>query len=106
LLQQVLGESVRYMAAPGGFINTRVLQLACELGYILTGTCNEWMNSVNTMRLPGTVNRVNIRQHYSDNDFRHAVDGDSAFYLARQVRAAALWFPKQMFALEQFRRSQ
>jgi peptidoglycan/xylan/chitin deacetylase (PgdA/CDA1 family) len=105
-LEQVLGESVRYMAAPGGFINARVLQLACGLGYILTGTCSEWMNSVNTMRLPGTVNRVNVRQHYSARDFQHAVTGDPAFYLGRQARAAALWFPKQMFAFEQFRRSQ
>jgi peptidoglycan/xylan/chitin deacetylase (PgdA/CDA1 family) len=104
-LEQVLGESVRYMAAPGGFINARVLQLACELGYILTGTCSEWMNSVSTMRLPGTVNRVNVRQHYSAHDFQHAVTGDPAFYVGRQARAAALWFPKQMFALEQFRRS-
>jgi len=95
-LEQVLGEGVRYMAVPGGFINTRVLQLACERGYVLTGTCSEWMNSANAMRLPGTVNRVNIRQHYSDHVFRRAVAGHPGFYLRRQVRAAALWFPKQM----------
>src|SRR6266480_3676866 len=89
-LEQVLGEGVRYMAFPGGFINTRVLQLACERGYVLTGTCSEWMNSANAMRLPGTVNRVNIRQHYSDDVFRRAVAGHPGFYLRRQVRAAAL----------------
>jgi peptidoglycan/xylan/chitin deacetylase (PgdA/CDA1 family) len=95
-LEQVLGEEVRYMAAPGGYINARVLHLACDRGYLLTGTCSEWTNSVTTMCLPGSVNRVNIRQHFSLEVFRRAVEGKPGFYFGRQVRAAALWVPKQM----------
>jgi len=95
-LEDTIGEPVRYMAAPGGFINARVLQLAHEQGYILSGTCNEWMNSTQTMVLPGPVNRVNIRQHFSLEHLRHIVEGRLSFYLWRQVRAAALAIPKQL----------
>ena len=95
-LEQALGEEVRYMAAPGGYVNARVLQLACDQGYVLTGTCSEWMNSISTMCLPGTVNRVNIRQRFSLEVFRRVVEGKLGFYFGRQARAAALWIPKQM----------
>jgi len=95
-LEDVLGETVRYMAAPGGYINPRVLQLARERGYVLTGTCNEWMNLRRAMSLPGQVNRVNIRRHFSLRDFRRIIQGDLGFYLWRQLRAAALAVPKQL----------
>jgi len=95
-LEDVLGEKVRYMAAPGGFINSRVLQLAQERGYVLTGTCNEWMNSERAISLPGKLNRVNIRRHFSLRHFRQIIQGDLNFYIWRQVRAAALAVPKQL----------
>ncbi len=95
-LEDVIGAEVRYMAAPGGFINGRVLRLACNCGYVLTGTCREWMNSLVTMSLPGIVNRVNVRQHFSLRTFRHAVQGHRGFYAWRQVRSAALTIPKQL----------
>lgn len=59
-LEDVISEEVRYMAAPGGFINPRVMKSAFECGYALVGTCNEWMNSPDTMTLPSSVNRVNV----------------------------------------------
>lgn len=95
-LEDVIGEQVRYMAAPGGFFNRRVMKLAQEVGYVLMGTCNEWMNSTETMTLPATVNRVNIRRHFSIEDFRHIVEGHLGFYLVRQARAATLAIPKQI----------
>ncbi len=95
-LEDVIGEEIRYMAAPGGYVNARVLQLAFECGYVLTGTCQERMNSLGSMMLPGTVNRVNVRQHFSLRTFRHAIEGDSGFYAWRQLRAAALAVPKQL----------
>ncbi len=95
-IEDVLGEEVRYMAAPSGYINARVMKLTHEQGYALTATCNEWMNSRQTMTLPGKVNRVNIRQHFSMQAFRHAVEGYPGFYIWRQARAAALVIPKQL----------
>jgi peptidoglycan/xylan/chitin deacetylase (PgdA/CDA1 family) len=95
-LEDVIGEEIGYMAAPGGFINARVFQLASECGYVLTGTCREWMNSPESMILPSRVNRVNVRQHFSLRTFRHAIEGDSRFYTWRQLRAATLAIPKQL----------
>ena len=95
-LEDVIGEEVHYMAAPGGFINSRIINLAYEQGYVLTATCNEWMNSPETMALPCTVNRVNIRRHFSLGTFRHILEGRLGFYAWRRVRALALWVPKRL----------
>ncbi len=95
-LEDVIGEEVRYMAAPGGYINARIMKLTQEYGYILTGTCQEWVNSPETLTLPGKVNRVNMRQQFSISDFRRIIEGHLGFYIWRQVRAAALAIPKQL----------
>jgi len=93
-LEDVIGESVPYMAAPGGYINRRILRKAYECGYRLVGTCEERMNCVHNMTLPGAVNRVNIRQHFSLDTFRKVIEGSPGFYLGRQIRMAALAVPK------------
>ena len=98
-LEDVIGEEVRYMAAPGGFINAHVMNSAYECGYALVGTCNEWMNSPEKMALPCTVSRVNLRQHFSLKTFRHILEGHPGFYTWRQVRALSLWIPKQLLRL-------
>jgi peptidoglycan/xylan/chitin deacetylase (PgdA/CDA1 family) len=95
-LEDVTGEEVRYMAAPGGFVSHRVLRLAYGFGYRLIGTCRESVNSVNTLNLPGTLNRVNVRRHFSLADFRRIVENDFEFYLRRQIRSSLLWLPKQI----------
>jgi peptidoglycan/xylan/chitin deacetylase (PgdA/CDA1 family) len=95
-LEDVIGEPVRYTAAPGGFTNSRIIKLTYEQGHVLTGTCNEWMNSPATMTLPCTVNRVNIRRHFSLKTFRRILEGHAGFYTWRQIRALALWAPKQL----------
>jgi peptidoglycan/xylan/chitin deacetylase (PgdA/CDA1 family) len=95
-LEDVIGEEVRYMAAPGGFINSRVMKSAYECGYALIGTCNEWINSPDSITLPGGVNRVNVRGHFSIQTFRHIVEGHLGFYLRRQIRATALTVPKRL----------
>lgn len=95
-LEDVISEEVRYMAAPSGFINPRVMKSAFECGYALVGTCNEWMNSPDTMTLPSSVNRVNVRRHFSIRAFRHIVEGHPGFYVWRQVRAGGLAIPKRL----------
>lgn len=97
-LEDVIGEEVRYMAAPGGFINARVMKSAYECGYALLGTCSEWMNSPGKMALPCTVNRVNVRRHFSLKTFRHSLEGHPGFYIWRQIRATALAVPKRLIS--------
>jgi|ERR1700761_486752 len=95
-LEDVLGEPVRHMALPGGYVNQNVLRLAYGAGYTLIGTCKEQMNIAGAIHLPTTVNRVNVRQHFSLNHLRHALTGHKGFYAWRQIRAAALAIPKQV----------
>lgn len=95
-LEDVTGEEVRYMAAPGGFVSHRVLRLAYGFGYRLIGTCRESVNSVSTLNLQGTLNRVNVRHHFTLADFRRIVENDFGFYLRRRIRSGLLWLPKQI----------
>ena len=95
-LEDMIGEEVRYVAPPGGYINARIRQLIYQHGYVLTGTSNEWMNSPETMTLPGAVNRVGVRQFHTLHDLHRIIDGHLGFYIRRQLRAAAVWIPKQL----------
>jgi peptidoglycan/xylan/chitin deacetylase (PgdA/CDA1 family) len=95
-LEDVTGEEVRYMAAPAGFINKRVLRLERGLGYVLVGTCVERMNSPEAVRELGSVSRVNIRSYFSLRDFERIIGGHFGFYLWRQARSTALALPKQL----------
>jgi peptidoglycan/xylan/chitin deacetylase (PgdA/CDA1 family) len=93
-LEDVIGEEVRYMAVPGGYINSRVTSLAYAVGYTLVATCKEWMNSWQTMTLPSLLHRVNVRRDFPLNVFTQIIEGRLRFYVARQVRAVALALPK------------
>jgi peptidoglycan/xylan/chitin deacetylase (PgdA/CDA1 family) len=105
-LEDVIGKEVRYMAAPGGFVNSRVVNLAYACGYSLVGTCNEWMNSPGGMALPCKLNRVNVRRQFSAGTFLRIIQGDLGFYMSRQIRAAALALPKRLaYAQQHFRRN-
>jgi peptidoglycan/xylan/chitin deacetylase (PgdA/CDA1 family) len=95
-LEDVTGEEVRYMSAPGGFVNRRVLRLAYGFGYKFIGTCRESANSVSTLDLPGTLNRVNVRRHFTLADFQRIVENDFRFFLRRRIRSSLLWLPKQI----------
>lgn len=95
-LEDVIGDRVIYMSAPGGYVDRRTMKLAHEQGYVLVGTSNEWMNSPAIMSLLGKVNRVAVRRHFSMQHLRYIVEGDLRFYLWRQVRAATLAVPKKI----------
>jgi peptidoglycan/xylan/chitin deacetylase (PgdA/CDA1 family) len=95
-LEDVVGDEVRFMAVPGGYINSRVLRQAKGCGYSLVGTCNEWINSPRRMTLSREVNRVNIRQQFSFAAFRQVLEGSPAFYLWRQLRSGVLALPKHL----------
>ncbi len=93
-LEDLLGEEVRHFAAPGGYFNARVTQLAFEEGYMLFGTCVEAMNSTDRLTLPAVLNRVNVRSHFPMSTFQSILEGDPLFYWRRRVRGAVLAIPK------------
>jgi len=94
--EDMTGEEVRYMAAPGAFVSRRVLRLAYSFEYRLIGTCRESVNRVSTLNLPGTPNRVNVRRHFSLADFRRIVENDFRFCLRPRIRSSLLWLPKKI----------
>ena len=97
-LEDILGERVEYMAAPGGFVNHRVIRAAYEDGIVLLGTCREAINKTEHLKVPCTIHRVNIRRHFSLQDVERLVTGENSFYLKRQLRSAVFWFPKLITA--------
>jgi peptidoglycan/xylan/chitin deacetylase (PgdA/CDA1 family) len=97
-LQEVIGDEVRYVAAPGGYINRSVLRHASKCGYTLIATCKERMNLIGELVGVRSIDRVNIRQHFSLQDLRHISEGNRGFYLRRQIRATVLALPKLLGA--------
>jgi peptidoglycan/xylan/chitin deacetylase (PgdA/CDA1 family) len=95
-LEDVLGEKVTYMSAPGGYADRNTITLARQQGYVLVANSNEWMNSLETVPLHGEVNRVCIRRNFSVTDLSRILEGDLSFYLWRQARTAALALPKKV----------
>ena len=93
-LEDVLGEEVRHFAAPGGYFNSQTTELAFREGYTLFATCIEDMNCTDRLVLPGVLNRVNVRAHFSMDAFRSIVEGRRPFYWKRRARAVALTIPK------------
>lgn len=96
-LEDIIGESVAYMAAPGGFVDSRVLRFSFDCGYVLAATCRERMNRGRRMVLPSAVDRVAIRRHFSDRILQDIVKGRQIFYMKRWVRNIALAIPKRFF---------
>ena len=93
-LEDVLGREVSHFIAPGGYFNSQVTKLAFAEGYSLFGTCTEDMNRPSRLKLRRLLNRVNIRAHFSMDDFRAIIEGHRLFYWRRQARAAVLAIPK------------
>lgn len=95
-LQDILGEEVRHFAAAGGFFNKKILEAAFGIGYTTFATCRERMNESQTLDLPLTLNRVNIRSSVSLDTFQRILEGDRLFYITRRLRACVLSIPKRI----------
>jgi peptidoglycan/xylan/chitin deacetylase (PgdA/CDA1 family) len=93
-LEDILGAEVRYMAAPGGYINDRVTEACLSAGYHLIGNSVEWWNRVSGHKMLHTVNRVALRRGWSIEIFEAILQRDPVFYLKRRLRSAMLAMPK------------
>jgi peptidoglycan/xylan/chitin deacetylase (PgdA/CDA1 family) len=96
-LEDLIGEEIRYMAAPGGYLTPRIAQLAHSIGYTLIGTSRESMNSLATSSIPMVIGRVSVRPQFSLNTFGNMIKGRRSFYLSRQLRSLAVSVPKMFF---------
>jgi peptidoglycan/xylan/chitin deacetylase (PgdA/CDA1 family) len=92
-LEDIIGAEVRYMAAPGGFINDRVTDACLSAGYHLIGNSVEWWNRVSG-RDPSTINRVALPADWPIETFEAILRRDPVFHLKRRLRRAMLAMPK------------
>jgi peptidoglycan/xylan/chitin deacetylase (PgdA/CDA1 family) len=95
-LEDIIGAEVRYMAAPGGFINDRVTEACLSAGYHLIGNSVEWWNQLSERKVLHTVNRVTLRRRWPIETFEAILRRDPRFYLKRRLRGAILAMPKLM----------
>lgn len=93
-LEDIIGAEVRYMAAPGGYINDRVTEACLSAGYHLIGNSVEWWNRVSGRKLLHTVNRVTLRRGWPIATFEAILRRHPIFYLKRRLRGAMLAMPK------------
>jgi len=97
-LEELLGEPVRYMSAPHGYVNRKVMSSIFQAGYILAGTSTEALNAFDHLDLPGQISRVAVRRDFTLETLKKIVSGYKPFYGYRRIRSAALAIPKRLFA--------
>jgi len=92
LLEDQTGSPVRFLAAPYGRINRRVIAEASEAGYWAVCTSGWWPAGRRKFLLP----RVPIYGHTSVREFRSLVLLRANCYVARAIRSALLSIPKYL----------
>ncbi len=97
-LEQLLGEPVRYMSAPHGYVNSQVMKAVFQTGYTLAGTSTEAVNFVDRLRLPAQIARVAVRRGFTLHTLDKIISGYRPFYAYRQLRSAVMALPKRIFA--------
>jgi peptidoglycan/xylan/chitin deacetylase (PgdA/CDA1 family) len=97
-LEQLLGEQVRYMSAPHGYVNRNVIASIFQAGYGLAGTSTEAVNVLDGLSLPAQIARVAVRRNFTLETLEKIVSGHKPFYSYRRIRSAAFAIPKRLFA--------
>lgn len=91
-LEDRLGESVDYLAAPYGDVNSRVIRAALSAGYKAVCTSWNWPTRAGVT----TINRVAVYAGTTPSEFSKLLQGNLSSYTKRAVRAALLHFPKRV----------
>jgi peptidoglycan/xylan/chitin deacetylase (PgdA/CDA1 family) len=95
-LEDIVGADIDTLAAPGGFINSHVVDHAIGLGYSLIGNSTEWWNSPRRVAVSRVVNRVGMRDSFGFPTFARIAGGRHRFYLSRRLRSSLLAPPKRL----------
>jgi peptidoglycan/xylan/chitin deacetylase (PgdA/CDA1 family) len=92
ILEDKLGCSVDFLAAPYGLLNRRVIREAFRLGY--RGVCNsrQWTARIGSR----CINRVAVFRHTSPREFHGLLQCHPAPYVIRSLRSAILYLPRQI----------
>jgi peptidoglycan/xylan/chitin deacetylase (PgdA/CDA1 family) len=92
ILEDKLGCSVDFFAAPYGLLNRRVIREAFRLGY--RGVCNsrQWTARVGSR----CINRVAVLRQTSPGKFHRLLRCHPLPYVIRSLRSAIIYVPKQL----------
>lgn len=102
-IEDILQDNIYSLSIPGGFINSKVIKTALEVGYRLIGNSKEWWNRMDYTISSNVVNRVAIRRSYSLDTFKNIVNINNIFYLKRRSRSYLLYLPKLILSDQQIR---
>jgi peptidoglycan/xylan/chitin deacetylase (PgdA/CDA1 family) len=97
-LEDLVGDKVETISAPGGFFNARVVRHALDAGYSLFANSVEWWNDANVVASRRVVNRVEIGGSYSLNRFKKIVRADALHLARRRLRYSASRILQRLYA--------
>jgi len=93
-LEDLVNKPINLLSAPGGYINSRVVRHALDLGYSLLGNSVEWWNQTPQVAAQRVVNRIAVRSSFLMPTFKKIVRGERIFFLKRRLRSSLLAIPK------------
>ena len=95
-LEDITGQEITTLSVPGGFINSKVVKAAIDNGYELIGNSNEWWNNTSEIQHSRIVNRIAIRNSFSEYTFYKIINKDLKFFIGRKVRSGIISLPKRI----------
>ncbi len=95
-LEEITGQEITTLSVPGGFINSKVVKAAIDNGYELIGNSNEWWNNTSEIQHSRIVNRIAIRNTFSNHTLYKIINKDLKFFIGRKVRSGIISLPKRI----------
>jgi len=92
-LEDLTGQKVEALSAPGGALDSRVVRHAREAGYGLIANSVEWWNDVPNLATTRIVNRVEVMGSLPLTRFRRVTRGNAIYLLRRRLRSAVASIP-------------
>ena len=93
-IEDAIQKRVTTMVAPAGFVGSREIAAAQDVGYRLIGNSLERTSSLPINN--GVVDRICVRRHYNLRTFEKITSNDTLFYLRKRIRNRALYIPKKI----------
>lgn len=95
-LEEITGQKITTLSVPGGYINSKVVIAAIENGYEIIGNSNEWWNNTTEIQHSRIVNRIAIRNSFSDYTFYKIINKDFNYFIRRRMRSSLIAIPKHI----------
>src|SRR5205823_14708742 len=91
-IQDRLGSAVEFLSVPFGFLNSRVLDAALDLGFTAVCDSVSWPARIGSH----VIHRIAINRDTSEREFESLVFRSAAPFLARSLHRTVLHIPKQI----------